>query len=78
MVVGGQVSLCQFPGENGYSTAVGSTSSQINIGRVSTSWTDDSIINSSSFSGTPSVPYSEKLDYINTSSASGGGSLGDF
>lgn len=68
MVVGGLVSLYQFAGIYGYSSSEGAASSQINISRVTSSWTDDSIIASSSFSGLPTASYSEKLDYVNTSS----------
>lgn len=72
MVVGAQLSLLQFSSAyNGFSSDASGASSQINISTVSSSWTDNQIINSNSFSGLPGSDW-VVLDYIHTSSSTMG------
>ena len=67
MVVSGILRLSQYPGETGF-TSVGSTSLQVNVYKVTSSWTGSSVKKSTGYSGLPSID-TTVVDYQNVSLA---------
>lgn len=68
MVVGAYLNILQWDNTTGYSH-VGNPSMQINVYKVTSSWSESSVKNSTSYSGLPSVN-STIIDYQNVSAKS--------
>ena len=67
MVVSGILCLSQYPGETGF-TSVGAKSLQVNVYRVTSSWTGDSVKKSTGYRELPSMD-TTVVDYQNVSLA---------